>query len=129
MAVAPKISVSLPLQYGDKDGPYEMLDNLRDVVRQHFKNLILTIPGERVMIPDFGIGVHQYLFEQPSPQILDEIRSKIQQKTRKYIPSIALSNIFLNFDESTSSLLIKIEYFIAKLNAADTLELSVSAPL
>ena len=53
----PRISVKLPLEIDPRDGPYASIDDLTEVVRQNFKNLILTVPGERVMLPDFGVGL------------------------------------------------------------------------
>ena len=39
-----------------------MISDISENIKQNFKNLILTVPGERVMLPDFGVGLKQYLF-------------------------------------------------------------------
>ena len=56
------LSVSLPLTYDNEDGPYRLNKTLKQVVKQNFKNLILTSPGERVMLPTFGAGVRRLSF-------------------------------------------------------------------
>ena len=43
------ISVRLPLAYSKEDGPYGLNKNIGQVVKQNFKNLVLTSPGERPM--------------------------------------------------------------------------------
>ena len=56
------LSVALPLQVDDSDG-FVMNKSIGAVVKQNLKMLILTIPGERVMEPNFGAGIARYLFE------------------------------------------------------------------
>ena len=57
MASKQGISVKLPLSYDSEDGPYRLTKNLKENVQQNFKNLMLTNPGDRVMLPNFGAGI------------------------------------------------------------------------
>ena len=50
MSAREGISVALPLVYSDLDGPYRLNKNLKEVVVQNFKNLVLTSPGESIGI-------------------------------------------------------------------------------
>ena len=52
----------IPLKRSNKDG-YEMLTDIKDVVRFHLKNLLLTSPGERISDPSYGVGLRRFLFE------------------------------------------------------------------
>ena len=61
--MASGISPKLPLIPDDVDGPYGLNKTLTESIKQNFRNLMLTIPGERIMIPDFGVGLPRYLFE------------------------------------------------------------------
>ena len=55
------LTPALPLkESGELD--YKHVDEYGDLVRQNFKNLLLTIPGERMMDPDFGVGIQRFLF-------------------------------------------------------------------
>jgi hypothetical protein len=49
-------SVALPFVYNKEDGPYALNKNMLDVVKQNLKTLILTDRGERIMLPEFGVG-------------------------------------------------------------------------
>jgi len=122
----------LPLTRDTNNG-YKMLDTLKGVVKQNFKMLILTVPGERIMNPDFGVGLYRYLFEQiPSEELQDKIRGNIINQTTRYLPYISVKNmIFETSDNSPlttdfNTLYIKVEYYIKSLNASDVLEVSVS---
>ena len=69
----------LPLSRGDSFD-YEYIRDVTQLVKQNLKNILLTIPGERAMDPDFGVGVSTYLFENfgsfegencPKPILID----------------------------------------------------------
>ena len=66
----------LPLSRGDSFD-YEYIRDVPHLVKQNLKNILLTIPGERSMDPDFGVGI-----------------SKINLSPESY-PSGALLRIFL----------------------------------
>ena len=55
-------SPKLPLSLDPRDG-FLLTKSLPEVVAQNLRMLILTSPGERVMIPAFGVGLYNYLFE------------------------------------------------------------------
>ena len=52
------ISPKIPLVYDKIDGPYRLNKDILSMIRQNFKNLVMTNPGERIMEPDFGVGLH-----------------------------------------------------------------------
>ena len=52
------ISPRLPLVYDKTDGPYQLNKTLKQTFQQNLKMLILTMPGERPMIPEFGVGLY-----------------------------------------------------------------------
>ena len=71
------ISPKLPLTYSKTDGPYLLNKNLKETVKQNFKMLVLTSPGERVMVPDFGVGLRNFLFEAMDDSTYGQIVQKI----------------------------------------------------
>ena len=88
------IGPELPLNRDHRFGLFSLITNYKDEVRQNFKNLLLTAPGERMMIPDFGVGLRNFLFE-PSPHAIPRIRQRISAQVSIFIefdvPSINLS--------------------------------------
>jgi len=89
-----------PLVYSNTDGPYQLNKTLKDAVRQNLKMLILTAPGERIMIPEFGVGLHRYLFEQVTSDTFSQVSQRISEQTNRYIPAINLEEVsFVTSDE------------------------------
>jgi uncharacterized protein len=118
----------LPLALDPQNG-YKMLDTLRGVIKQNFRMLLLTMPGERMMIPDFGVGIRGYLFEPLVPTQYTAVKKRILSQAKKYLPFVEIMNI--NFyatelaqDFASNTLQIRVEYKILPLNATDVLNVS-----
>tara|TARA_R110000824_G_scaffold93073_4_gene225368 strand:+ start:2580 stop:2921 length:342 start_codon:yes stop_codon:yes gene_type:complete len=107
---------------------FQLTQTMLEVVSQNLKNLILTNPGERMMIPGFGVGIKTFLFEMNNDATHGNISSAISSQVKRYMPFIAIENIFFNVDEENSpdSLKIGLVYTIQPLDLIDSLELTVS---
>ena len=116
--------VALPLQLDSADG-FAMIKNINSLVKQNLKKLILTIPGERVMEPNFGVGLTTYLFEHYSEDTMSQISSKITEQVGIYLPAVQINNIDFGITDPDSNYLgIAIEYSIPSIGIADLLELT-----
>lgn len=117
------LSPKLPIRRNKIDG-YGLTKTYREMVAQNFKNLILTVPGERMMIPDFGVGLRKYLFELDSSVLYDKISVSIRNQTEKYMPFVEINE--LEFASAENSLYVIIEYSIIPLGVQDTLSITTS---
>lgn len=86
------ISPKLPLSRDSENG-YSLTKTLKDVARQNLKMLILTSPGERIMIPDFGVGLRRYLFENATEEVLYDLRNRIIEQTKTFLPYITINSV------------------------------------
>ena len=87
--LAPKLTLELDTE----DGAYKLLKTVPEVAKQNLKMLVLTSPGERVMIPEYGVGVRRMLFEPISPQTRATLRQRIIDQIAKYTPYILISKL------------------------------------
>jgi phage baseplate assembly protein W len=121
----------LPLATSQTDGAYELLKDYTKLVRQNLKMLILTSPGERVMNPEFGVGIKRYLFEYKSEFIKQEIANRIIDQSNKYIPTAVIQSITYpensSFGEefNESRLNISIVFYSTVSNESAVLNLSI----
>ena len=124
------LSPKLPLRRDYTDG-YALNKNFRDLVKQNFKMLLLTIPGERMMMPSFGVGLKRYLFELNTIGNSNIIEAEIRTQVRRYLPFINLEIIDIqssNTDPTISNnfLSVSIRYRIAPLgNLKDALTVNI----
>lgn len=93
------IGPRLPLSKDNVHGHFSLIRDYKTEIAQNLKNLLLTAPGERVMIPDFGVGLRHFLFE-PRQHSIASIRQKIDQQVKKYMPF--LKNLRVIFDRNTN---------------------------
>lgn len=123
------IGPKLPLRRDSEHGLYGLTTTYPEQINQNFKNLLLTSPGERMMNPDFGVGLRNFLFEKKKDAI-PKIRQRITNQTKKYLPFIEISKISFDegmsedFAEESQILSLSIEYSIPGLNLNTSLVLS-----
>lgn len=118
-------TVSFPLQIDREDSDYILVDTIPELVRQNLKNLILTSPGERIMDPEFGVGIKRFLFENKTVATTNTIRSALTVQINKYMPFVSIVSIEFADDEQEPNLLgIAITYFITPTSTTDQLRLS-----
>ena len=119
------IAVALPITRDDTDG-FTMYYSVRATLKQNFKMLILTNPGERVMEPGFGVGIKQFLFANFAADYKAQISSKIQSQVARYMPAIVVRSIdFVDATADRNKLSIKITYSIPELNLQDLLDITI----
>ena len=90
------IDASLPLTKDNVDLFYTLHKSVRENIKQNVRMLLLTAPGERIMIPDYGVGLRRFLFEQ-APE--SEIAFRIKEQVNFFIPEIFIVNLFINRDD------------------------------
>ena len=116
--------VLFPLEITANNSGYELAD-VKESVRFNLKNIILTNPGERIMIPDFGVGIKAALFEFVTFELLDKIKQRITNQIRRYAPYITITQLLVNtIDEQ--SINIKMSYIIDFIQITDFIEIDVS---
>ncbi len=123
-------SPKLPLTLDVDDG-YALTKDLKELAKQNFKNLVLTSPGERIMDPEFGVGIRSYLFENNSVQTHGRIDARVRSQVQKYLPyididSIEFNNMDVNPNVSENFLGVRISYRIKKLAISDVLEIPIN---
>tara|TARA_A100001391_G_scaffold199352_1_gene182208 strand:- start:468 stop:866 length:399 start_codon:yes stop_codon:yes gene_type:complete len=122
----PGYSPKLPLMIDDNDG-IGLNQTYREVANQNLKMLLLTIPGERVMDPTFGVGLQRYFFESAVPITYSKIEADIRQQVGKYLPYINILKLVIDdsYDNvrDPNAIGIIIEYEIATLNLLDSISL------
>lgn len=119
------LSPRFPLTISD-GGDFTVNESFKDLVKQNFKTLLLTIPGERIMMPDFGVGIQTYLFENIEDGGISMIASSINNQVSKYMPYINILNIETrDSDENEHLVSVSITYYIKPLSEQDVIDISI----
>ena len=108
----------LPLSYDSQFGFYSLNTSYKEQTQQNFKTLLLTTPGERVMNPDFGIGLRHFLFE-PKESAIPKLKQRIFNQVQKYMPYIKINRLLFGSPGGQNELLddillsVRIEYEVS----------------
>ena len=125
------LSVALPLQQSPIFGTYRLNTTFAEIARQNLKMLLLTNPGERMMDPEFGVGLQRYLFEVNTKFIYSEIQSRIEQQVKKYLPYIGIGKIEFLTSALESAidphyLGVNVSFIILPLNMSSLLQINAN---
>jgi phage baseplate assembly protein W len=86
-------------------------------IRQSILIILETTPGERVMRPNFGCGIHELVFAAVDSTALQRVRSTVEEALRRCEARIDV--LAVNVDDAATfdgQLLVGIEYRVRQTN-------------
>ena len=91
-------------------------------VRQAIRIILETAPGERVMRPSFGCGIHELVFAEISATTLCAVQEAVREALTVWEPRIELLDVTVDPLQAADGLLIiSIDYRIRDTNQLDNL--------
>ncbi len=87
-------------------------------IEESVRIIIGTRKGERAMHPDFGCGIHSYLFEAVDYTVLHSMKHEVEQALIRWEPRI--TNIRADVSDSRLNeglLMIRVSYVIRSTNS------------
>jgi hypothetical protein len=127
--------IGFTLPFSLTTGSLGILESTRtevSAVKENLKSLLLTNWGERVMHPDFGCNLIEFLFENGrTKELKNNIAERILSQISKWMPFVSLEelNVTDSNDDSTIPdhvLNIRIKFkIIGKLESTGEFSLSV----
>ena len=116
---------SFPLQLDDTHG-YANVTSLKELSRFHLTNLILTNPGEKISDSSYGVGIKQFLFENATNDVFDDIRFRISSQISSKLSYIRLVDLKVGMlNDYDNFMKIRITYSIQGANLQDVLDLNI----
>jgi phage baseplate assembly protein W len=96
---------------GGPSGVLSRQENDR-LIKNDILQLLLTVPGERVMLPRFGTGLRATIFEQLDVATIELLRIDIATALSFYEPRISVQEIILQPDYDRHGLVVRIVYVL-----------------
>ena len=116
------IGVAFPF---NADAVFNQTFTQKEQVKSNLINVLLTEPGERVNLPDFGVGLKNLLFETTIDTA--NLEARIDNQVQIYIPEITLISAETNFSPDEHILYIKITYRYNPSSEVDAIQLNFNA--
>ena len=89
-----------------------------DDIEQSLGLLLATRRGERVMVPDFGCDLAEFLFEAISPSLVGQVRDLVSDAILNHEPRVLLNAVEVSDERAGEGLLlIEIDYQVRATNS------------
>jgi len=93
------------------------LSEFEQDIREAIRLILLTARGERVMRPDFGAGLHEFVFSTMSATNLGLIQTAVRDALIKWEPRIQVLEVKVTPDSGEiGKLFINIDYRVRATN-------------
>ena len=122
---SPKLPIT-PIAPGE--GGHELTKTAKEAIKQNVKMLVLTVPGERMMHPNFGVGLRQFMFRPMTNTTFNAIATKVKEQFQIYLPFVEFHGVrfFTNHQDSSigeNGVRIRIIYAIPSIGESDALDI------
>ena len=120
------IEVLVPFQINPATGQVATVSAYTDVLAQHVLSILMTARGERVMLPTYGVGMQNYVFQPEVPLIAAQIQSSIQREFKAWEPSATIQNVSVLQDPSSPNVLnVTVQYSTVPFTGIRTVNISL----
>lgn len=107
---------------GNKD--IALLTNER-AVAESVHNLLNTQPGQRIMNPEFGTDLEQYLFMPLDPITSLQIRKEIEDAIERFEPRVENVEVIVIEDEENQTFDVTVTFSIKVINTQQTIQFTL----
>lgn len=93
-------------------GPSGILSRQEDekLLKNDLLQLLLTLPGERVMLPEFGTDLRAIIFDQLDDAMLEMLKVNISTAIMQFEPRVKIQALYLQPDYDRHGLNIRIVF-------------------
>ena len=116
-----RIGVAFPL---NDENMTSGTQTTKEQLKANFLNLLLTIPGERLNHPTYGIGLKGQLFENSIDEVT--LQENINGQLAFWIPEITINDVSLKQNIDQYRISLTLTYSIALDGTEDSIQINYS---
>ena len=108
--------LKFPLQVDPRTGKFSMVSH-EDDIREAIDIILRTIQGERVMRPEFGSNVMEYVFSASSNSLRQSLAHEVKEQLLYQEPRITdVEARCRETSDQTGALVVEVEYTVRSTN-------------
>jgi len=96
----------------------------KDATKANLINFFLTGKNERVFNTDFGAGLRNELFENITPEKIEQLRLNITENLKLYFPRVIVKRLELTATPDQNIINFALNYSVAQTNIQDELSIN-----
>ena len=110
------IGWAFPVKINRQQGSFSV-SQYEENIKESIRLILETDKGERVMRPDFGCGIRNFVFESVNASAIGQMESSILDALQRWEPRINVLNVNVTSNDIDSGkLVINIQYVVIKTN-------------
>ena len=113
------IGVALPL---NEVNLFKGTEPMAEQTKSNLINLLLTSPGERINLPNYGVGLRSMLFSQNIN--IELLKTKIIRSVERFIPNIIIDAVNTSLSEDKHTIFVTISYRSILNGSSDAIQLN-----
>jgi uncharacterized protein len=91
-------------------------------IRQAIRIILGTNPGDRLMRPDFGAGLDQFIFEPVNTATMAQVKTRVEEALIDWEPRIVIDEVKVSADPiDRNTLLIEVHYRVRATDSRQNL--------
>jgi len=115
------VGVAIPFS---TPGVFTTVYTTQEQLKYNIINYLLTSPGERVFVPNFGLGLRKQLFEQMSDQTAANLESAIRSGVEANFPTVTVVKVKVTPYYDENILNISFSYSVNSTGQEDEVSLN-----
>lgn len=118
------VGILTPVSFAQSGGTlFSMSFDVKQQIGDNLKNLLLTNTGERLMLPDFGANLRDFVFEVSNEDVVQSSIARIGRVVAKYMPFVELDNFETRTEKSkngnTIGIVVRVTYSVPSIGATN----------
>jgi phage baseplate assembly protein W len=94
-----------------------------EAVMQSLRVLFMTEPGERIMCESYGAGMHDFIFENITDELLANIHNRIEESILRHEPRVLLKDVIIQPGaQDASRLRVQITVSLSGTDLVETMD-------
>lgn len=110
------IGVKLPFSAGNV---FNQTYQTKEAIKINLVNYFLTGKGERVLNPNFGSGLKNFLFENIVEEDIETAQEVILEEVETYFPNIVVNNLNIEASTQNNEIIFNLRYSIPFTDVED----------
>lgn len=105
-----------PVQVDPTTGKISLSAGEEDI-RQSIWLILSTAPGERVMRPEFGCGIHDLVFDSMSAAMVGQLENHVRESLMRLEPRVEVVRLEVSSDDGgRGRLLVELDFRVRETN-------------
>lgn len=129
------INIAFPFKDDTSKNYYLKMNRTgQEAIKSDLIHLLLTTPGDRLYLPEFGTNLRKFVFEPNDKQVREDIKIEVQQAISKYIPNLTITELTVQRppdseygNKSQHTAVVRIDYIFTDgaLNKVDFIVITI----